>query len=56
MTIQEKIENYTQEILAYTPVTAEEIEGFRLRFLVNKGIVKQLLKNLDLFLPKKRKL
>lgn len=55
MTIQEKIENYTQEILAYTPVTAEEIEGFRLRFLVNKGIVKQLFEEFRSVSPQEKK-
>ncbi|HLW50637.1 MAG TPA: hypothetical protein VKZ78_06660 [Sphingobacteriaceae bacterium] len=40
--LQEKIKQYTKEIEAFRANTAEELENFRLRFLVNKGIVKSL--------------
>lgn len=40
--LQEKITQYTQEIEQFVPGTAEEVENFRLRFLVSKGIVKNL--------------
>lgn len=40
--LQDKIKQYTSEITAFSAKTAEELENFRLRFLVNKGIVKSL--------------
>lgn len=40
--LQEKIKQYTKEIETFRANTAEELENFRLRFLVNKGIVKSL--------------
>lgn len=42
MDIKTKIQEYTKEINAFNASTAEEIEAFRLRFLVNKGIVRSL--------------
>lgn len=42
MDIQTRINTYTEEINASSASTAEEIEAFRLRFLVNKGIVRSL--------------
>lgn len=42
MDIKTKIQEYTEEINAFNASTAEEIEAFRLRFLVNKGIVRSL--------------
>lgn len=40
--LQDKIKQYTQEIEAFRAGTAEELENFRLKFLVNKGIVRSL--------------
>lgn len=40
--LQDKIKQYTREIEAFRAETAEELENFRLKFLVNKGIVKSL--------------
>ena len=40
--LQEKITQYTQEIEAFKPSSAEDVEAFRLKFLVSKGIVKAL--------------
>jgi phenylalanyl-tRNA synthetase alpha chain len=42
MDIKTKIQEYTEEINSFNASTAEEIEAFRLRFLVNKGIVRSL--------------
>lgn len=42
MDIQTRINEYTQEIEAYQASSADEAEAFRLRFLVNKGIVRSL--------------
>jgi len=42
MDIQTRINEYTEEINAFNASSAEEIEAFRLRFLVNKGIVRSL--------------
>lgn len=40
--LQEKINQYTKEIEGFTANSAAELEAFRLKFLVNKGIVKSL--------------
>lgn len=42
MSIHDKIQEYTAEINAFSASSAEEAEAFRLRFLVNKGIVRAL--------------
>ena len=42
MDIQTRINEYTAEINSFEAATAEELEKFRLRFLVNKGIVRAL--------------
>jgi len=42
MDIKTKIQEYTKEIEAFNASTMEEAEAFRLRFLVNKGIVRSL--------------
>ncbi len=40
--LQEKIKQYTQEIAQFKPASATDVENFRLKFLVSKGIVKNL--------------
>lgn len=40
--LQEKITQYSEEIKNFAPKSIEELEEFRLKFLVNKGIVKSL--------------
>lgn len=40
--LQEKIKQYTEEIQAFSAKNEADLEAFRLRFLVNKGIVKAL--------------
>lgn len=40
--LQDKIAQYTEEIKAFAPSSAQDVEAFRLKFLVSKGIVKNL--------------
>ncbi|GAA4146494.1 phenylalanine--tRNA ligase subunit alpha [Sphingobacterium kyonggiense] len=40
--LQDKIAQYTQEINAFNPASSQEVEAFRLKYLVSKGIVKAL--------------
>src|SRR5690606_15199006 len=40
--LQEKIKQYTQEIAQFKPTSATDVESFRLKFLVSKGVVKNL--------------
>jgi phenylalanyl-tRNA synthetase alpha chain len=40
--MQEKINQYTAEIISFQPKNAEELELFRIRFLGTKGIIKDL--------------
>ena len=40
--LQDKIKQYTQEIEQFTPASAADVENFRLKFLVSKGIIKDL--------------
>jgi len=40
--MQEQITQYTSEILAFEPKSAEELEAFRIKFLGTKGIIKDL--------------
>jgi phenylalanyl-tRNA synthetase alpha chain len=42
MSIQERIDQYSVEINAFNASSAEELEQYRLKFLVNKGIVRSL--------------
>lgn len=45
MHIQEQIKQYQKEIEAYTGNTPEHAEAFRLKFLVNKGLIKKLFED-----------
>ena len=40
--LQEQIQQYEQEIIAFQPANAAELEDYRIRFLGAKGIVKQI--------------
>lgn len=40
--LQDKIKEFTEEIKGFTPTSAVDVENFRLKFLVAKGIVKGL--------------
>lgn len=40
--LQDKIKQFTAEIEAFAPTSAADVENFRLKFLVSKGVVKAL--------------
>ncbi len=40
--MQEKIDQYTAEINAFSPANADELETFRIKFLGTKGLIKDL--------------
>lgn len=40
--LQDKIQQYTKEIEQFAPRSSEELEAFRLRFMVAKGVVRDL--------------
>lgn len=40
--LQDKIAQYTKEVEQFTPASAADVESFRLKFLVSKGIIKEL--------------
>ncbi len=40
--LQDKIQQYTEEIERFTPRSPEELETFRLKFMVAKGVVRNL--------------
>ena len=40
--LQDKITQYTEEIKQFAPTSSADVENFRLKFLVSKGIVKNL--------------
>lgn len=40
--LQSKIQQYTEEIKQFTPTSAAEVEEYRLKYLVSKGLVKAL--------------
>lgn len=40
--LQDKIKQYTEEIEQFSPASAVDVENFRLKFLVSKGIIKSL--------------
>lgn len=53
--LQEKINQYTEEISAFKADSAEELERFRLRFLVNKGLVKSLFEEFKSVSPEEKR-
>lgn len=55
MSIHDKIQEYTAEINALSASTAEEVEAFRLRFLVNKGIVRSLFDEFKTVSPEEKR-
>jgi phenylalanyl-tRNA synthetase alpha chain len=40
--MQQKIDQYLEEISSFAPKNAGELETFRIRFLGTKGIIKEL--------------
>src|SRR5690606_9751845 len=45
--LQDKITQYTAVIKAFAPSSAQDVEAFRLNFLVSKGIVKNLFEEFN---------
>lgn len=53
--LQEKINQYTQEISSFSSNNAQEIEQFRIRFIGTKGIVKDLFEAFKLVSPEEKR-
>jgi len=53
--LQEQIQTYEEEIKAFSPADATELENFRIRFLGTKGIVKQVSGEMKNVPPELRK-
>ncbi|HTN20869.1 MAG TPA: phenylalanine--tRNA ligase subunit alpha [Pelobium sp.] len=53
--MQSKITQYTAEINAFEPKTAEELESFRIKFLGTKGIVKDLFDEFKAVSPEEKR-
>src|SRR5690554_6067275 len=55
MSIQERINEYSVEINDFNASSAEELEQYRLKFLVNKGIVKSLFEEFKTVSPEEKR-
>ncbi|VTQ06631.1 Uncharacterised protein [Sphingobacterium daejeonense] len=53
--LQDKITQYTEEIKAFSPNSAQDVENFRLKFLVSKGIVKELFEEFKTVTPDEKR-
>ncbi len=53
--LQDKIRQYTEEIEAFSAKDSAELEAFRLKFLVNKGIVKALFEEFKSVSPEEKR-
>jgi len=53
--MQSKITQYTTEIEAFEPKTAEELENFRIQFLGTKGIIKDLFDEFKAVSPEEKR-
>lgn len=53
--MQSKINQYTTEIGAFEPKTAEELESFRIQFLGTKGIIKDLFDEFKAVSPEEKR-
>nr|WP_294896952.1 phenylalanine--tRNA ligase subunit alpha [uncultured Pedobacter sp.] len=53
--MQSKITQYTTEINAFEPKTAEELEHFRIKFLGTKGIIKDLFDEFKAVSPEEKR-
>ncbi len=53
--MQSKITQYTTEINAFEPKTAEELESFRIKFLGTKGIIKDLFDEFKAVSPEEKR-
>ncbi|HEY1024066.1 MAG TPA: phenylalanine--tRNA ligase subunit alpha [Sphingobacteriaceae bacterium] len=53
--MQEKLDQYTLEINAFTPANADELESFRIKFLGTKGIIKELFEEFKTVSPDEKR-
>ena len=53
--LQDKISEYSKEIAAFNPADTSELEAFRLRFLVSKGIIRSLFDEFKTVSPDEKK-
>src|SRR5690606_41270719 len=54
--LQDKIKQYTEEINQFNPSNATDVENFRLKFLVSKGIVKSLFEEFKTVSPEEKRI
>ena len=52
--MQQKINQYTEEINTFQSKNADELESFRIRFLGTKGIIKDLFEEFKPVSPKEK--
>src|SRR5690606_29646401 len=53
--LQDKIKQYTEEINQFNPSNATDVENFRLKFLVSKGLVKALFEEFKTVSPEEKR-
>lgn len=53
--LQDKIAQYTKEVEQFTPTSAADVESFRLKFLVSKGIIKELFEEFKTVSPEEKR-
>lgn len=49
--MQSKIDQYTAEVMAFSPTDGNELEAFRIKFLGTKGIIKELFEEFKTVTP-----
>src|SRR4051812_3032179 len=53
--MQDKIDQYTTEISAFTPANADELEAFRIKYLGTKGLIKDLFEDFKSVGPEEKR-
>lgn len=53
--LQDKIKQYTEEIKGFAPTSLADVENFRLKFLVSKGLVKTLFEEFKTVSPEEKR-
>lgn len=53
--MQDKIDQYTTEITAFTPANADELEAFRIKYLGTKGLIKDLFEEFKTVGPEEKR-
>lgn len=53
--LQDKISQYSEEIKRFEPTSPEEVEQFRLKFLVSKGLIKGLFEEFKSVSPEEKR-